>query len=146
VNFPRWLSPIGRGQMANLAFEPSVLLIGAGMITGLRVSLSMLAGAVLLYFVVAPQLLIPDLRNLQNPVPGYVPSFQINAQNFNFNPVRWGLWGGTAIMVFSSLANLAIQWPTIARAFSVLKRREGGAESKAMDAIEVPVSWLIAGL
>jgi uncharacterized oligopeptide transporter (OPT) family protein len=148
--FPRWLNPIGRGQMANLAFEPSVLLIGAGMIVGLRVSLSMLAGAVFLYFVVAPQLYLPDLQNLQTPVPGYVPSFQINPQSFNFNPVRWGLWGGTAVMVFSSLASLALQWRTIGRAFSVLRRRGnpacGSSQPSAMDAIEVPISWLVAGL
>src|SRR5438874_2448829 len=78
LNFPRWLSPVGRGQMAGLAFEPSVLLIGAGMIVGLRVSLSMLAGGILLYYLVAPHLLIYDLQNLSSPVPGYVPSFQIN--------------------------------------------------------------------
>jgi len=150
LQFRGWLNPIGRGEMAGLAFEPSVLLIGAGMIVGLRVSLSMLVGAIVLYFVVAPPLYLPDLRNLAAPVAGYVPSFQINPQTFNFNPVRWGLWGGTAVMVFSSLTALALQWRTIGRAFSVLKRRSNGTggspQAAAMDAIEVPISWLIAGL
>ena len=146
LNFPQWLSPIKQGQMAGLAFEPSVLLIGAGMITGLRVSLSMLAGAVILYFVVAPRLLVPDLTNMQAPVAGYVPNFRVDPATFNFNPIRWGLWGGTAIMVFSSLANLALQWRTVARAFSALKKRDTGTQSKAMDEIEVPVSWLVIGL
>ena len=59
LNFPQWLNPIPRGQMAGFAYEPSVLLIGAGMITGLRVSLSMLLGSCILYFVVAPRLLPP---------------------------------------------------------------------------------------
>lgn len=153
IQFKGWLNPVGRGDMAGLAFEPSVLLIGAGMIVGLRVSLSMLAGAALLYFVVAPHLYLPDLENLKTPVAGYVPSFAINPQTFNFNPVRWGLWGGTAVMVFSSLTSLALQWRTIGRAFSVLKRRSGAngngssnPQAAAMDAIEVPVSWLVAGL
>ena len=44
LNFPQWLNPLPRGHMAGLVFEPSVLLVGAGMITGLRVSLSMLLG------------------------------------------------------------------------------------------------------
>ena len=76
--FPQWLNPIPRGQMTGLAFEPSVLLIGAGMITGLRVSLSMLLGAVLLYFVVAPRLLLMDLTHAR--LAGYVPSLCAHAQ------------------------------------------------------------------
>ena len=54
LDFPQWLNPLPRGQMTGLVFEPSVLLIAAGMFVGLRVSLSMLVGSVLLYYVVAP--------------------------------------------------------------------------------------------
>lgn len=140
---PRWLSPIPHGQMAGLVFEPSVLLIGAGMITGLRVSLSMLLGATLLYFVVAPRVLLRDLTHAG--VAGYVPSFTLLPDG-SFNPIRWALWGGTAIMVFSSLATVALEWRTLARAFSLFRKKERTAHSAAMDAIEVPVSWLVAGL
>jgi uncharacterized oligopeptide transporter (OPT) family protein len=143
VNFPQWLNPIPRGHMAGLAFEPSVLLIGAGMITGLRVSLSMLLGSALLYFVVAPQLVVMDLTHAG--LAGYVPSFTPKPTG-DFNPTRWALWGGTSIMVFSSLATVALQWRTIARAFTLFKKTERPAHSAAMDAIEVPASWLIAGL
>ena len=143
LNFPQWLSPIPRGQMTGLALEPSVLLIGAGMITGLRVSLSMLLGAVLLYFVVAPQLVVMDLTHAK--LAGYVPSF-VTAANGDFNPTRWALWGGTSIMVFSSLATVAIQWRTIARAFTLFQKSDSPAHTAAMDAIEVPASWMVAGL
>jgi uncharacterized oligopeptide transporter (OPT) family protein len=140
---PQWLSPIPRGQMAGLAFEPSVLLIGAGMITGLRVSLSMLLGSVLLYFVVAPSVLVGDLSHAG--LAGYVPSFRLDPSG-GFNPVRWALWGGSSVMVFSSLATVALQWRTLARAFTLFRKTERPAHSAAMDAIEVPLSWLIAGL
>ena len=120
-----------------------MLLIGAGMITGLRVSLSMLLGSVLLYFVVAPQLVVMDLTHAD--VAGYVPSFTLQAQR-RFQPHRWALWGGTSIMVFSSLATVALQWRTLARAFTLFKKTDRPAHSAAMDAIEVPVSWLVAGL
>src|SRR5438552_11796722 len=100
--------------MAGLAFEPSVLLIGAGMITGLRVSLSMLAGSVLLYYFVAPHVLAMDMA--QAGQAGYVGSFALKP-NGDFNPTRWSLWGGTSIMVFSSLTTVALQWRTFARAF-----------------------------
>jgi putative OPT family oligopeptide transporter len=143
LNFPAWMNPISRGQMVGFAFEPSVLLIGAGMITGLRVSLSMLLGSVVLYFFVAPHLLAVDTAHAG--VAGYVPSFALNPQGV-FNPARWALWGGTSIMVFSSLATVALEWRTMARAFTVFKKSERTAYSAAMDAIEVPTSWLIAGL
>ena len=141
--FPQWLNPLARGQMVGLGFEPSVLLIGAGMITGLRVSLSMLAGSVILYYGVAPQLLAMDAANAG--VAGYVPSFTVSAEGV-FNPTRWALWGGTSIMVFSSLASVALQWRTLARAFTVLKKGQPSSHVQAMDKIEVPMSWLIAGL
>jgi OPT family oligopeptide transporter len=142
LDFPRWLNPLPHAPMAGLALEPSVLLIGAGMITGLRVSLSMLFGSVVLYYLIAPQLLSMDLAHAG--VAGYVKSFTLNSSG-GFNPTRWALWGGTSIMVFSSLANVALQWRTLARAFTSLKK-ERTVQSVAMDAIEVPSSWLIAGL
>lgn len=143
LNFPQWLNPLARGQMAGFAFEPSVLLIGAGMITGLRVSLSMLLGSAVLYFVVAPHLVAIDLSHAG--LAGYVPSFAMKPSG-DIIPTRWALWGGTAIMVFSSLTTVALQWRTLARAFTLFKKSERPAHSAAMDAIEVPVSWLVAGL
>jgi uncharacterized oligopeptide transporter (OPT) family protein len=141
--FPQWLNPISKGHMAGLVFEPSLLLIGAGMITGLRVSLSMLVGAVILYFGVAPHLLAVDMAHAG--MAGYVPSFARNASG-DFNPTRWALWGGTAVMVFSSLASVALQWRTVARAFKVFRRGQSSARPAGLDGIEVPLWWLVAGL
>jgi len=143
INLPEWLNPIARGHLAGLVLEPSVLLIGAGMITGLRVSLSMLLGAVILYFFVAPHLLAMDMA--QAGVVGYVASFKLSAAG-DFNPTRWALWGGTSVMVFSSLASVALEWRTLARAFSLFKRNENTVRPSGLDAIEVPASWLVVGL
>lgn len=143
LDFTGRLNPLAHGHMAGFGFEPSVLLIGAGMITGLRVSLSMLGGSALLYFIVAPQLLAADLANAG--VLDYVPTFKVNAEGF-FNPMRWALWGGTSVMVFSSFIQLALNWKTVSRAFSVFKKDNSSAHTAAMDAIEVPNSWLIIGM
>lgn len=143
LEFPAFLNPLKQARMAGFAFEPSVLLVGAGMITGLRVSLSMLLGSVILYFFVAPHLYAMDVASAG--VAGYVRSFNVNAQGV-FNPTRWALWGGTAIMVFSSLTTVALQWRTLARAFALFGKKERSAHSLAMDAIEVPTSWLLIGL
>src|SRR5205814_185741 len=88
LHFPQWLNPLPHSQMIGFAFEPSVLLIGAGMITGLRVSLSMLLGSALLYFVVTPHLFAVDLSHVG--VPGYVPSFTPNGKG-DILPTRWAL-------------------------------------------------------
>lgn len=142
VVFAPALAPIKGIKLYGLSLEPSVLLIGAGMIVGLRVSLSMLLGSVLLYYLVAPQLHAMDLA--QAGTAGFVPSFTV--KNGMINPVRWALWGGTAIMVFSSLTSVALQWRTMARAFTLFKKGERTAQTDSLAAIEVPASWLIAGL
>ena len=143
LNFTGWLNPLLRGQMQGLAFEPSVLLIGAGMITGMRVSLSMFAGSVLLYYFVAPWIVAHEAANAA--AAGFIPSFKINADG-DFNPVRWALWGGTALMIFSSLTQVALNWRTVARAFMIFKKGERDPVGDAMAAIEVPNSWLIIGM
>jgi len=133
--------------MVAFGFEPSALLIAAGMIVGLRVSLSMLASATLLYVVVAPWLQSLDALNAN--VAGYVPSIPLVGGGTLFHPVRWALWGGASVLVFSSLASLALQWRTIGRSFQVLRRARAGAASaidERMAAIEVPSSWFIAGI
>ncbi len=143
IAFAAWLSPLSKVKLYGLSFEPSVLLIGAGMIVGLRVSLSMLLGSVVLYYLVVPPLYAMDLA--QAGLANYVPSFTVSAGGF-LNPTRWSLWGGTAIMVFSSLTSVALQWRTLARAFTIFKKEKKTAQSDALAAIEVPTGWLIAGL
>ncbi len=142
-NFGGFLNPLARGQMTGLGFEPSVLLVGAGMITGLRVGLSMFAASTFLYYVIAPWLVAHDALNAT--VAGFVPSFH-RAENGNFNPIRWALWGGTAVMVFSSLTQMALNWRTVIRAFMIFKKSEQDAIHDAVDAVEVPNSWLVFGL
>jgi putative OPT family oligopeptide transporter len=137
------LNPLSRGQMAGLAFEPSVLLIGAGMMVGTRVALSMLGGSLLLYYVVAPWVLSLDAAHAGNA--GYVAAFRVRPDG-GFNPLHWSLWGGTSVMVFASLTALALDWRTVARAFTSFRRRREGGGASDVAAVEVPVSWLVAGL
>ena len=135
--------------MVGFGFEPSVLLISAGMIVGLRVSLSMLASASLLYLVIAPWLQGIDAANAT--VQGYIASIPSAGGGTMFHPRNWALWGGTSIMVFASLASLGLQWKSVGRAFTMLRRGPATNVAKddidaSMAAIEVPNSWFIAGL
>ncbi len=143
-------------ELIGFGFEKSLLLIAAGMIVGLRVSLSMLAGSALLYFVVGPMLIAQDLPNLQADgkwAPGYIPSIEVVGGGQIYHLFRWGLWGGTALMVMSSLSALAVQWKTIVRAFksSPMPHTTDGGTSHArveaeMKAIEVPFIWMVIGM
>ncbi len=150
LNPIRWLRGLpANASLAGLGFEPGTLMIAAGAFVGVRVSLSMLAGSILLYYVATPLLLAHD--QAMAGAAGYVHSLQI-APDGRIIPTRWGLWGGTAIMVFSSLTSVALQWRTLARSFRVFRRtahQPGHAAldvQQAMDAIEVPATWLIGGL
>lgn len=117
-------------KMPAFGLEPSILLIGAGMIVGMRVCLSMLIGSCLLYLVVAPYMV--SIGEIAEPA----------------KILKWALWPGTAVLVASGLTSFALQWKTILKAFSSAKAAAGGASAgdDGTDKIEVPSRWLLLGL
>jgi putative OPT family oligopeptide transporter len=139
---------IGGKPAVGFGFDPGLLMIGLGMIIGPRVALSMLAASSALYFVIGPWLHGIDAAHAG--VAGYVVSIPSVGGGALYNPVRWALWGGASILVFASLTALALQWRTVARAFAMLRGRREAASHReleqVMKAIEVPGSWMIAGL
>jgi uncharacterized oligopeptide transporter (OPT) family protein len=137
-------------KLIDFGFQPSALLVAAGMIVGMRVSLTMLAGSILLYFFVAPWLIGLDaphaLADGKFPAD-YHPSIELVAGGTIYHVYRWALWGGTGLMVFSSLTALAFQWRTIGRAFSKKPAANESATTIAeMADIEVPGWWLFVGM
>lgn len=142
-------------------FEPSVLLIGAGIITRLRASLSMFAGSALLYWLVGPWLVEQDLLirgsgwvksadgvfayDKAAYIDGTIRNIDLNASGTFLRFTTWALWGGTAVLVFASLTAIALQWKTVARAFTGLGRVESEHEG-ALRAIEVPTKWMVFGM
>lgn len=125
--------------MFGFGFEPGVLMIGAGMIIGLRMAVSMLLGSLVLCVAVTPALVGLDMARAGDA--GYQWSMWAPGMD-EVVPRRWGVWGGTALMVFSSLTSFALQWKTLARA---LRMRRGGNGSPVAH-LEVPLSWLWLGL
>jgi OPT family oligopeptide transporter len=120
-----------------IAWDMSLILIAAGAITGIRVTSSMLLGALFNYVYLAPLMyekgIIVEL--------GYR------------GIVSWSLWGGTAIMLTSGLLTFAFQWRTVGRAFSAVTKILSLTRAKirdpqllAMEAIEVPGSWFLIGM
>ncbi len=132
--------------------ELSTLLIAAGVLTGLRACLSMLFGALLLFCVVAPIVIAHDTAHVGQE--GYIQSIKLVGRGTVYQPVHWGLWGGTAVMVFASLTTVALSWKTIVRSFTIFNRGGDPADALGLSPeaaaiaqrIEVPMKWLIVGL
>ncbi len=138
---------VNNRQLLGFGFEPSVLLLGAGMIVGLRVSLSMLLGSLILYLWVGPALIAMDAAHVGQAA--YKVSIPLIGGGTIYHLPRWALWGGTSIMVFASLTAFALQWRTIARSFGALRpgrRAKASAPDERMARVEVPLGWLVAGL
>jgi OPT family oligopeptide transporter len=134
--------------MNGFSIDTGGLLVAAGMIVGIRVSLSMLIGSCILYFWLGPMLAEADHAAALASTPNYIKNIDVTGDGKQYLFMRWGLWGGTALMVMASLTALAFQWKTIVRAFSA--RKGGGDESAAslaaMDQIEVPFVWMVIGM
>ncbi len=138
IPFKIKLLPKG-ATITGFGFEPGVLMIGAGMIIGLRMAFSMLLGSAILCLVLAPILVSQDMA--MAGVDHFKSSMWHDGLT-EITPRRWGVWGGTALMVFSSLTAFALQWKTLARALRM--KRSGNGSPVAH--LEVPLSWLWIGL
>jgi OPT family oligopeptide transporter len=148
-------------QLTTFGFEPSMLLIAAGIITRMRVCLSMIAGSALLYFVVTPYLVAKDVATKGSGWvtdaagvvtydagtidPSVHANMMLNGSGSVIRLTTWSLWGGTALMVIASLTAVALQWKTIVRAFSSIGGGGPEVDARQKD-IEVPFIWMVVGM
>lgn len=135
AGFPITVNGVDLFKMPKFGYEPSVLMIGAGMIIGPRVCISMLAGSSILYFIVGPYMV--NVHEIAEPK----------------GLLKWALWTGTALMVTSGLTAFGLQWRTILRAFTGLKSTgksstptDSNGSSDPLNQVEVPMKWLLIGL
>ncbi len=136
-------------QLGGFAFEPSLLLIAAGMIVGLRVSASMLVGGLINYLVLVPQAMaLPDWAEGSKHFVGHLEvALAPDGGLAAVKVMRWSLWLGTALMVSSGLTSFALGWKTILRALSGIGTvGKAGAAEDPIERLEVPMKWLVAGL
>ena len=145
---------LGKAWMdRTVLFDWDPVFLAAGALTGMRASASMLLGGTLCWAV-------------------YVPIMQhygIIADTGYKEVVKWTLWGGVSCMITSGLLSFGLQWRSALRAFGSLGKLFSGETKRppnpflkdgsegppnpflkedltsAMDAIEVPASWFIAG-
>ncbi len=127
-----------------VAMEPSLVMIGAGALMGLRVTISMIVAAAIT-FGVAPQLLFDA---------GFIHCGSIDTgATCTFDAIQyrditsWTLWPGVAVMVAHSLVGLAIQSPRMIKGLvRTFSRSQANSDSELLKDIEVPGTWFWSGL
>ncbi len=113
--------------------ESSLLLLGGGAIMGMRITLSMMVGAIAYFVLGAPWLIAHGIL----PAAGGYRKL-----------VQWSMWPGASIMLTSGLLIFFLQWRTLVRAFSglaqMLKPRAAATSADdPLSRIEVPGSWFV---
>ena len=140
VAFPGSIATVEGGVMAgkgfssitlnNLGFalDPSPMMVAVGAIIGLRACASMMLGAVIAWWLIAPGVLEAGWAEPGDAAKGW------------FGPVvKWMLWPGVAMMVTASLTSFSFSGKAILNAF----RRTGGGED---DPHEVPRKVYLAAI
>jgi uncharacterized oligopeptide transporter (OPT) family protein len=110
------------GAALRMGAELGVLSIGAGMLVGLRVTLSMGLGMVLSW-ILAPPLLAGQ---------GFVHEQTFPAV------LKWVMWPATGLMVAGGVTALVLNWKVMARTFAGLSAKDVGSD-------EFPLRWMLWG-
>jgi uncharacterized oligopeptide transporter (OPT) family protein len=117
-----------------LALKLEVILLGAGALMSFRTAWSMLLGGVLTYGVLAPAM---------------VERGVISAVSYKAI-AGYAVWPGAAILVASGLTSFALDWRSVARAFTGMARAFGWGRSDEpehpIEAVECPGWWFPVGL
>jgi uncharacterized oligopeptide transporter (OPT) family protein len=121
----------------NVKLDHGVALVAAGAIIGLRTTLSMMAGAIILVWLVAPEALTASWTN----AAGHVVTAATKPSS------AWkeiGVWVGAPMMVTAGLFGFARQWRTVVRAVRGILSKSG-EEDELVSKTEVPIKWFIIG-
>jgi OPT family oligopeptide transporter len=108
-----------------------MIMVAAGAIMGIRVGSSLLAGAIIYYGLIGPELVARGITG-----EGY------GKTGINY----WTVWPATAMMVAYGLVSFGLRWQTVIRAFRGMTAMFGGTRrDDALERVEVPGSWFVAG-
>jgi uncharacterized oligopeptide transporter (OPT) family protein len=124
----------------NVRLDHSFLLLGAGMMVGMRTALSLVLGGLLLILFLGPRAMDSAWVN---PAGDLVAAVTKPGAAWK----QIGIWYGAPLMVAYGLATFALQGKMIARA---LRRAAGSsgaddADESVSRAVEVPMSWFLVG-
>ncbi|HVP40093.1 MAG TPA: OPT family oligopeptide transporter [Candidatus Saccharimonadales bacterium] len=114
------LGPTGASMGVGVGW--SFLSLGSGMLVGMRVNASMLAGAILSW-VVAPPLLVHR---------AFIPALTRK------DVILWVMWPATGMLVAGGLTALFLRWSILIRSFR-------GFSGSAVRSEDFPMRWVVGG-
>lgn len=116
----------------------SPMMLGAGILIGPKVGWSLLGGSILAWGIITPILNQMGLIEYSGGTTIYRDA------------LRWILWPGVACMIAAGFTSLALQYKTIARTFTSLKKvtvGSGETELEEEDAPDpFPMKWWLIGM
>jgi OPT family oligopeptide transporter len=123
-----------------MRFDHSFLVLGAGVIVGLRTSASLVLGGVLLAFFLGPHAMEVTWTD---PAGDLVAAVTRPGSAWK----QIGIWYGAPLMVSYGLVTFAMQGKMIARAFKRVGGVASAGDASEQDsrAVEVPFSWFVIG-
>lgn len=130
--------------LRTVAFEPSLVMIGAGALMGVRVTFWMFVAGLASRWFLADWLFSQGFIDCGKLKPGAL----CDSDHLPYGPINaWTLWPGVSLMVTHSLVALALQAPAMIAGF---RKTLGGSKDAAFDPrladVEVPMSWFFGGL
>jgi putative OPT family oligopeptide transporter len=134
-----WSMKIGGIELRELTIRPDTdfVMIAAGGLMGIHTGVSLMVGAFINYFILAPWMIN------RGDIAGRVVD---GATHYGFTKITmWALWGGVAIMTTASLCAFFSKPKMILSSFSGLLSRKTG-QVDILQSIELPVSFSIIGV
>ena len=121
-----------------IKLDHGLVLVGAGALVGLRVTVSMLAGGLVLAFAIAPAALAWTWRSPGGAAVAATASLATAWRDI-------GVWFGAPLLAASALTTIAYRWRSFASALAALVPRRRAALDPRAARLEVPASWFAAG-
>jgi len=129
----RYFTPALAGTPLNeltIRLESSIVMVATGGLMGIRAGLSLLLGAIVNYCLLAPWAIQQGI---------------IVETGFR-GILKWGMWGGVAMMTTASLFSFFSRPEVIAQAFRKAFRRQGGTGEDPLRNIELPLKVSMVGI
>jgi len=122
-----------------IGINMSPMMIGAGILIGPKVGWSLFAGTIIAWGIIAP-----ILNNMGLIEYGGGTSIYRDA-------LKWILWPGVACMITAGFTSLGLQYKTIGRTFSSLRKVTGPGGAPVEDELEdapdpFPMKWWFIGM
>ncbi|RJP30936.1 MAG: OPT family oligopeptide transporter [Phycisphaerales bacterium] len=140
LNLTGWAPALGGSKLhhLNVYVEPDHVMFAAGGLMGIRTGVSLLAGALVNYLLIAP--MIVQYGDIYGVVGGD------GELDFGFRRITtWALWGGVAMMTVASLFSFLSKPKMLIQAFAgLLSPRKAGSD--VLKHVELPMWVFLIGI